>query len=221
MAEIVSAEVWGQLLERCGKSLLLWNADGELAWLSVKARHQLEAAECQSSVERASRLALSQLQRKDDRTHDSLLGRPRQVGSVAGAALFVEFSRLAGPDGRSWLVAELEEREGTSGDLARLSAAEARVLRLLVRGLSNREIGIELSVSNETVKTHVKHVLSRLGVSSRAKAASVARATWDDVSVPSHDRVEFDRAQSSRSRNLPSNLPMYVRSRPEIRAASD
>jgi DNA-binding NarL/FixJ family response regulator len=35
-----------------------------------------------------------------------------------------------------------------------------------------------LSVSEETIKTHVKHILAKLGVSSRLKAAALARNSW-------------------------------------------
>jgi len=63
-------------------------------------------------------------------------------------------------------------------DLSGLSVAEGRVLRLLTSGLSNLEISQELAVSTETVKTHVKRILAKLGVSSRSKAARVAHEAW-------------------------------------------
>lgn len=51
-----------------------------------------------------------------------------------------------------------------------LSEAELRTARLLVRGLSNRQIAEELIVSPETVKTHVGRVLRKLGAANRAEA---------------------------------------------------
>jgi LuxR family maltose regulon positive regulatory protein len=56
-----------------------------------------------------------------------------------------------------------------------LSPQELRVLRLLVAGLSNAEIARELVVSNNTVKTHVKSIYRKLGVTSRREAREVAR----------------------------------------------
>ena len=56
-----------------------------------------------------------------------------------------------------------------------LTRAEGEVLRVLASGASNREIGAELHISVETVKTHVQRILAKLGVSSRVKAALVAR----------------------------------------------
>ena len=56
-----------------------------------------------------------------------------------------------------------------------LTKAEARVLELLGEGLTNAGIARRLFVSIETVKTHVHRVLDKLGVSTRAQAALVAR----------------------------------------------
>jgi two-component system, NarL family, response regulator LiaR len=55
-----------------------------------------------------------------------------------------------------------------AGDV--LTGRETEVLRHLALGLSNREIASSLAVGEETVKTHVTHVLSKLGVENRAQA---------------------------------------------------
>jgi DNA-binding NarL/FixJ family response regulator len=52
-----------------------------------------------------------------------------------------------------------------------LTARETEVLGALARGLTNREIGRALSIGERTVKTHVSHVLSKLGLQSRTQAA--------------------------------------------------
>jgi NarL family two-component system response regulator LiaR len=60
-----------------------------------------------------------------------------------------------------------------------LSAREREVLLLVARGRTNREIAGELVISEETVKSHVGSILSKLGLSSRAQAALVAlRRGW-------------------------------------------
>lgn len=55
-----------------------------------------------------------------------------------------------------------------------LTPAELEVLAFLPRGMTNREIGRELGVKVETVKTHVTHVLRKLGASHRSEAATIA-----------------------------------------------
>ncbi len=52
-----------------------------------------------------------------------------------------------------------------------LTRAETSVLACLARGLDNRSIAAELHVSEATVKTHLRHVLGKLGVTSRTQAA--------------------------------------------------
>jgi DNA-binding CsgD family transcriptional regulator/tetratricopeptide (TPR) repeat protein len=55
-----------------------------------------------------------------------------------------------------------------------LSPREVEVLRLLAGGLSNPEIADSLIIGRRTVRTHVSNILTKLGVSSRAEAVSVA-----------------------------------------------
>ena len=55
---------------------------------------------------------------------------------------------------------------------ARLSARERDVLRLIVQGLSDREIAERLSIGRRTVNTHVTSILNKLGVGSRTAAAA-------------------------------------------------
>lgn len=52
-----------------------------------------------------------------------------------------------------------------------LTKRESEVLKQLSLGLSNKEIALALSISYETVKEHVQHVLRKLGVSDRTQAA--------------------------------------------------
>ena len=53
----------------------------------------------------------------------------------------------------------------------RLTAREQEVLALVARGFSNKRIARELGIAEKTVKTHVGHVLAKLGVADRTQAA--------------------------------------------------
>jgi NarL family two-component system response regulator LiaR len=56
----------------------------------------------------------------------------------------------------------------------RLTRREHEVLTLIANGRSNKRIALELGISEKTVKTHVGHLLAKLGVSDRTQAALLA-----------------------------------------------
>jgi two-component system, NarL family, response regulator LiaR len=67
------------------------------------------------------------------------------------------------------LVDALVEVGGDEGP--KLTRREQEVLELIGRGLANKRIALELGIAEKTVKTHVSHVLAKLGVSDRTQAA--------------------------------------------------
>lgn len=80
--------------------------------------------------------------------------------------------------GDAWLPARLTRRLVTRlAPLPRppvaklLTGREREVLRMIARGWSNRRISQELAISETTVRTHVSHILGKLGVHNRVEAA--------------------------------------------------
>jgi DNA-binding NarL/FixJ family response regulator/class 3 adenylate cyclase len=80
--------------------------------------------------------------------------------------LVERFARVARP-----------EADAVPAALAELTSRELEVLRLVARGLSNAEIAAELVVGDNTVKTHVAHVLNKLGLRDRVQAVVLAYET--------------------------------------------
>jgi LuxR family transcriptional regulator, maltose regulon positive regulatory protein len=118
-------------------------------------------------------VASLQAEADDEEAASALLGEAREI---------IEPCRNPGPV----IVARLERterslrrasltRQPTRGEPPELSERELAVLRLLASPLSQREIGSELYVSLNTVKTHTRHIFRKLGVSSRDDATERAR----------------------------------------------
>jgi DNA-binding NarL/FixJ family response regulator len=69
------------------------------------------------------------------------------------------------------LLRQLSGDKSATANGAHLTRRERDVLRLIVLGQTNREIANTLSLTVSTVKTHVEHVIGKLGVSDRTQAA--------------------------------------------------
>ena len=73
------------------------------------------------------------------------------------------------------LAVKLMQLQPSAPALDLLTERETDVLRMLVRGQSNKEIASNLNISTTTVRSHVSNILMKLGVSNRTQAAMVAQ----------------------------------------------
>jgi DNA-binding NarL/FixJ family response regulator len=65
--------------------------------------------------------------------------------------------------------------QGSDSNLAGiLSARELQVVRLIAEGLSNKQIGANLGLSDKTIKNHISHILAKLGLNARTQVAVLA-----------------------------------------------
>jgi DNA-binding CsgD family transcriptional regulator len=156
-----------------GGALVLWDEELRLVWSSADAALGMDPSGVEG-LNRAAAKAWPELQRQQPMRRAPAKVRHQLSSSRGSSPVLVEFSWVRARCGRSWLLGQLQSVRREHPKVAVLTVTELRVLRLLVRGLSNREIKDELCVSLATVKTHVANILGKLEVSSRSKAARVA-----------------------------------------------
>jgi ATP/maltotriose-dependent transcriptional regulator MalT len=108
-----------------------------------------------------------------------LIGKAAQaMGDEEGARLEIQIART----GFERLGAHRDAHQaaaatpGRPDRIAGLTAREAEVLRLVAAGMSNRQIGQALAISEYTVARHLQNMFVKLGVSSRAAATAIAVA---------------------------------------------
>jgi len=77
-------------------------------------------------------------------------------------------------EGRTWIPPDIGAKLARRVKGQELTSREMEVLRALVQGKSNKEIGCLLDIAESTVKVHVTHVLEKLKASGRTEAISVA-----------------------------------------------
>jgi two-component system NarL family response regulator len=85
-------------------------------------------------------------------------------------------------EGKRFLPADIAQRMVARLDRPEPSARELEVLAWIAKGKSNKEIAAALSVSDETVKTHVSNVMQKLAAQDRAHAVTEAiRLGWIEI----------------------------------------
>src|SRR5262249_42414260 len=157
-------------------AMLALDRRGDIAWLSQEAERLMGRPALPDAVTAAARrLAALAVGAEPAAT-------PHDEGDVtiAGRPFRVDLWLVRAPDRDPVAVGAPGRGSEDWADRFGLTRAESRVLELLGQGLSNREIAARRFVSVETVRTHVQRVLGKLGVSTRVKAAVLARLAHSD-----------------------------------------
>ncbi|HMU33289.1 MAG TPA: response regulator transcription factor [Pyrinomonadaceae bacterium] len=80
----------------------------------------------------------------------------------------------AASQGKKYLPKEIAKILAENFGADELTPAETNVLQSIVGGMSNKEIAFALDVSENTVKSHIQNIFSKIGVSDRTSAATAA-----------------------------------------------
>ena len=96
------------------------------------------------------------------------------LGSTGFAAAWAEGAKLSADEAMAYASRGRGERKRPSTGWASLTPSELEVVRLVGEHLTNPEIAARLFVSRATVKTHLVHIFSKLGVDSRSELAAEA-----------------------------------------------
>lgn len=81
---------------------------------------------------------------------------------------------LLDPRATARLLHRLRESASKKDPLAELSGQERQVLELIAHGLTNRQIGEQLSLAEKTVKNYISNIFRKLGIERRTQAAIIA-----------------------------------------------
>lgn len=76
--------------------------------------------------------------------------------------------------GKKYIPADIAQILSENIGKEELTATEANILRMIVGGMSNKEIAFALDISENTVKTHNQNIFGKIGVSDRTSAATTA-----------------------------------------------
>ena len=161
-----------RILARCGPlASLVEPASSHHERLDGSGYHRSQTADALSPEDRILAAADVYAALCADRPH-----RPALADAAAVRTLEVEARSMLDADAVACVLAAAGQRVAPKrpGSPAGLTDREVEVLRLIARGLSNREVAERLFISRKTVGRHVENLYAKIGVSSRAAAALFA-----------------------------------------------
>jgi two-component system nitrate/nitrite response regulator NarL len=149
----------------------------------------LEAARRIADVVPRTRIAMLTVSEADDDIVRALdLGASGYIQKGVGGPDLVRIAKsiamgqsYVAPGLAARLLVGMRTRTGGTQALADLTAREEQILRLVAKGLSNKEVGRSLSLQEKTVKHYMTNILQKLQVRNRVEAAIKAGEMWGKV----------------------------------------
>ena len=107
--------------------------------------------------------------------HEALVGAVQEaLGDEAFRAASQEGAAMSLDEAMAYATRSRGPRDRPTSGWASLTPTELEVVRLVVEGLTNPQIGARLFIGRATVKTHLSHVYGKLGVANRTELATLA-----------------------------------------------
>lgn len=167
------------ITRRSAPGILIFNENSELAFSNAEASELLAARQ---SLDEEARALCERVKAS------SGAGRGSQLTAFCGGGpppdCAIRAFMLGGSDDKTKrhivvLLEKVAERRTVDFESAktkfRFSKRETEVLVLIHQGLGNRELSEKLFISEQTVKDHVRHIMRKAGVNSRAALIAVLR----------------------------------------------
>ncbi len=158
-----------------GRPRLALRSGGQIVWASKAARRLLAG-----HLGRGRSLPASLVEKVRRHACGNAGSAELHFVTVSGARLTARLHTARAGTGELFVIIGLHSPAGMLPEDFRtrflLTDAEVRVLSCLAEGLSNAQIAERRSVSVATIRTHVAHILAKMGVRSRFQAGVMARA---------------------------------------------
>jgi two-component system, NarL family, response regulator DevR len=108
-----------------------------------------------------------------------VLKQIRGTDLVAAVRTVASGASMLDPEAARKVMARIRHEAEHSDPLAKLSAQERRILELIGKGLTNRQIGDRMYLAEKTVKNYVSGLFAKLGMERRTQAAAYASRVFE------------------------------------------
>lgn len=174
--EIAAAKDHASEALRCvravGNRPLIEHCLETLAWIAAAGSQFEDSARMLGAADAVRRALGTALPPSMASTHDEYADRVRRVlGPREFRKATQQCARLGVDEAVACALGERPDADSAAGDVA-LTQRESQVADLVMQGLTNRDVAATLVISQRTAETHIEHILSKLGFTSRSQIAA-------------------------------------------------